>query len=434
MSRESVPKTLDYADWGRIHWYLFTAVSLNYLLDGVIFAIAPLIAVVVAPELATFIFASNLLAETLGAVFFGYLADKRGRKLCLILINLIQAISTSLLFFFYSNPLALWVLTSLLSLSVGGDFGASYAALAEIAPARYRGRAILLSTNFWNIGSTAIAGAALAFRALYSDPQIQTQYILLSALATLGLVAVIRLTVPESPRWLLHIGRKDEALSVAARIGRAASSPSLTPGEKSRPSNGFKTGYLYRFAILAVITISQYVTYGMMAYYAPYARGFVFGVESAPMVIFVANLGASVGAFILWPLIDRGRRVSTLLSFLLGTVTAALVLAAHVVGHPLQFYTALFVCLIFSEWAWGSVSALQSELFPTGIRATAVGVLTGLTGVSGAVVVLTQNILSASEFIAASVLIWGAGLAATVTWLIRGVETANRTVEELEAV
>ncbi len=433
MSRREILSSLESASWRRPHWYLFTAVSLNYLLDGIVFAIAPLTAVIIAPELATIIFASNLLAETAGSVFFGYLADRRGRKFCLLLINSIQALSTGLLFFLYKSPLAVLVLTSLMSFSVGGDFGASYAALAELVPAKYRGKSILLSTNFWNVGSAAIAGAALVFRALYSDPDIQIQYILLATIATIGLVAVIRLMVPESPRWLLHVGRADEAAKVSAEIG--AQQPQPPPSQETTRADkevrGAGIGFLYRFTILSIITVSQYVTYGMMAYYAPYARGFTFGVESAPLVIFVANLGASLGALPLWPLIDRSRRLSILVSFLFGTVFAALVLLTHDSGQLLYFYTTLFLCLVFSEWAWGSLSALQSELFPTGIRATAVGVLTGLTGVSGALVVLTQNIFSASEFLAASVILWGAGLAATSAWLVRGLETANRTVEEL---
>ncbi|MEM3033545.1 MAG: MFS transporter [Nitrososphaerota archaeon] len=431
MASGGISAILESAGWRRPHWYLFTAASLNYLLDGVVFAIAPLIAAIIAPELAVPIFVSNLAAETAGSIFFGYLADKRGRKLCLILINSIQAVSTSLLFLLYREPLAVWALTSLLSFSVGGDYGASYAALAEIVPARHRGKAILLSTNFWNVGSAAIAGAALVFQSIYSDPLIQAQYILLSAMATLGLVALIRLAMPESPRWLLHVGRREEALKIVIGFGAPHPSPNPSLEDHEGKSAGVGVGFIKRFTILTVVTISQYVTYGMMAYYAPYARGFAFGVESAPMVIFVANLGASVGALLLWPLIDRSRRLSILLSFLLGTALAALVHLTHTVGQPIYFYAALFACLIFSEWAWGSVSALQSELFPTGIRATMVGVLTGLTGVSGAAVVFTQNILSASEFLAASVLLWGAGLAATVAWALRGVETANRTVEEL---
>jgi len=423
-------KRLDVARWGARHWYLFWAVSLNYFLDGVVFAIAPLIAVIVAPQLAAVIFATNLLAEALGAIVLGYLGDRWGRKSALILINTLQVASTVPLFFLYTDWLAVWVLTSVLTFSVGGDFGASYAALAELTPARHRGKAILLSTNFWNAGSAVIAGAALIYAAIYRDPLLQTQYILLTALATLGLVVFLRFSVPESPRWLYHRGRAEEAERIILKVAKAARYCSVENGYAAPPRK--IGGSLFRFSILATVTIAQYVTYAMMAYYAPYAPGFIFGAESAPMVILVANAGASVGAPLLWLLIDRSRRKPLAISFLMGVVLSGLVLAGHELALPLLFYTALFTCLIFSEWAWGLISSLQSELFPTGIRSTAVGLLTGLTGFTGAAVVLSQKLLDAAGFLLASTFIWAVGFAAALAWLIRGSETAGRSVEEIE--
>jgi len=116
----------------------------------------------------------------------------------------------------------------------------------------------------------------------------------------------------------------------------------------------------------------------------------------------------------------------------MGTVFSGLVLTGHDLDFPGLFYTSLFICLVFSEWAWGLISSLQSELFPTGIRSTAVGVLTGLTGFAGAVVVLSQGMLDAAGFLTVSILLWAAGLAATMAWYIRGPETANRPVDEIE--
>jgi MFS family permease len=425
-------RRLDSAGWGARHWYLFGAVSLNYFLDGVVFAIAPLIAVIVAPDLAVAIFATNLVAEAAGSIVLGYLGDRWGRKTALILINALQVASTVPLFFLYTNGLAVWVLTSVLSFSVGGDYGASYAALAELTPARHRGKAILLSTNFWNVGSAAIAGAALAYAAIYSDPLLQAQYVLLTALATLALVVFLRVSVPESPRWLIFKGREEEARRIVSEIAKTAKYGDSAEGVSRRPAARRPGGPVFRFLVLAAVTVSQYVTYAMMAYYAPYASGFRFGAESAPLVIMVANSGASVGAPLLWLLIDRGRKTPLLVAFLLGTIFSGLVLAGHELAVSGLFYAALFVCLVFSEWAWGLISSLQSELFPTGVRSTAVGVLTGLTGFAGAVVVLLQGMLDASGFLLASTLLWAVGLAATVAWLVRGPETASKSVEEIE--
>jgi len=231
-------RRLDSAGWGARHWYLFGAVSLNYFLDGVVFAIAPLIAVIVAPDLAVVIFATNLVAEAAGSIVLGYLGDRWGRKTALILINALQVASTVPLFFLYTNGLAVWVLTSVLSFSVGGDYGASYAALAELTPARHRGKAILLSTNFWNVGSAAIAGAALAYAAIYNDPLLQAQYVLLTALATLALVVVLRVSVPESPRWLIFKGREEEARRIVSEIAKTAKYGDSAEGVSRRQQLG----------------------------------------------------------------------------------------------------------------------------------------------------------------------------------------------------
>jgi hypothetical protein len=84
----------------------------------------------------------------------------------------------------------------------------------------------------------------------------------------------------------------------------------------------------------------------MLAYYVPYAKGFAFEVEHAPKVVFVANLGASIGAFLL-PLIDRARRLSVLIAFLGGTLTALAVPAPH----SMEVLVALFLNMVASEWA-----------------------------------------------------------------------------------
>ncbi|MEM2989746.1 MAG: hypothetical protein QXQ02_01020, partial [Halobacteria archaeon] len=66
----SYTEVLDNSAWTRSHWNIFTIISLNYLLDGVMFSIAPLIAGLLAPEHYSLIFAANLLSETVGAIVF----------------------------------------------------------------------------------------------------------------------------------------------------------------------------------------------------------------------------------------------------------------------------------------------------------------------------------------------------------------------------
>ena len=431
-------EVLDKAGWGSGHWRLFAIVSSNYFLDGVMFSIAPLLAYILFPENYSFIllvFAVNLVSETLGAILLGALADRYGRRTMFIASLSIESASLIILFFTYHSPLAFLVLTSAMTFGIGGEFGAAYAAIAELSPARHRGKALMLSTNFWNIGSAVIAGLMLVYIALSENPDTQVSYLLGSALATAIVVGLARIGFPESPRWLIEHGREKEAVELVRKItGYNREIEPVIPVVREVGLREALTVYWFRFLVLAAVTIAQYVTYDVTAYYLPYAPGFVFGAEIAPMVVFIANTGASIGAFLLLPLIDRARKWSLSASFTGGLIGALGILLAHAVRHLGAFYTALFADLVFSEWAWASLSVLQSELFPTRVRASVVGLLTGLQGISGALVVYSSSVMTAGSYLAVVIGLWLLGLVAALAWQLRGVETAGKPLEQITSL
>jgi MFS family permease len=425
-------KVLDDASWRWEHWKLFATVSANYLLDGIMFSIAPLMAFIVATDIAIYVLAINLLAEWLGALIFGRLADIYGRRPIFASVLIIEVLALIVLYFTYENPMAFLILTSAMTFGIGGEFGAAYAALAELSPKNHRGKALMLATNFWNIGAAIIAGAALIYAFIYADPITQVRMLLLSALGTALVVGIARLTFPESMRWLVLKGRIKDAESLVKKFtGIEGSLDFSLPPEQSISLGTAISRYPFRLIVLAAVTVAQYVTYGMLAYYLPYAEGFTFGVEEAPRIIFVANAGASLGAFLLIPLIDKTRRLSVLLAFLGGILTTITILVAHNFEVLLAFYILLFLNMIFSEWAWGSISVLQSEIFPTGVRASVIGLLVSLTGIAGALTVYSETILTAQGFLAWAIILWMLGLLASIAWYIKGIESARKGVEEL---
>ena len=189
--------------------------------------------------------------------------------------------------------------------------------------------------------------------------------------------------------------------------------------------------YSFRLVVLILITGSQYVTYNIISYYLPYASGFAYGIDTAPLNIAIANLGASVGAFLLLPIIDRSRKISTLTSYLGGTITAITLAIIHSAAPLEVFLAVVFINMIFSEWAWASLSALESELFPTGVRASTIGFITLVSTAAVAVMVYVEKYISAQLFLALASLIWAIGLSSSAAWYLRGVESARKTVEEL---
>jgi len=429
---------LDSSPWNREHWKLFTIVSLTFFLDGVLFTIVPsILYLIVEPGLATTIFSINLLAFMLGAQVLGRLADIYGRRVMLIVAISIYTAATFLLVPLHGGFTELLILSSAINFGIGGEIGAAYSAMAELTPARHRGKAIMLSANMWNVGAAVIAWLALYYGGLYTDITSQISSVILTAAMLAIVIALARIHLPESPRWLIQRRRYDKAIEIMSRIsGKPREAIAAAIEKLEIPSEGVglrdaMRRYSFRLVVLILITGSQYVTYNIISYYLPYASGFAYGIDIAPLNIAIANLGASVGAFLLLPIIDRSRKISTLTSYLGGTITAITLAIIHSAAPLEVFLAVVFINMIFSEWAWASLSALESELFPTGVRASTIGFITLVSTAAVAVMVYVEKYISAQLFLALASLIWAIGLSSSAAWYLRGVESASKTVEEL---
>ncbi len=440
-----IGKALDNARWGPTHWRYFTIFSANFFLDGVLYSIAPLILYLIVPrEYGLLVASISSLAFVTGTLIFGKLADIYGRRFIFLLSLVIELFSAALLIMLYRDIVAVTILVSLINFGIGGEFGASYAAMAEITPSRHRGKVMMLTTNFWNIGAAVIAAISLAVVRISDDIDFQIRAILLSALAMIFLVALTRFFLPESPRWLIVRGRVGEARIMLKRLlmdepGSISESGSGI-GDRGLESRLASAGlihtlrkYSFRVVVLAIAQITQLLTYIMIAYYTPYAQGFKYGIESAPLIILAANTGASIGAFILAPLIDKTRRLSLSAAFAGGLATSIVILLIHnTLSLSLSVFLAVvLVNMVFSEWAWGSLVVLEGELFPTSVRASVVGLINTLSGLSSFAILYIAIYISAPLFLAIATALWGLGFLAALAWRVRGIETASRSVDEV---
>ena len=160
--------------------------------------------------------ASTSRAPSVGALLFGYLTDRFGRKKLFMVtlgVYLVFTVATALAWSFWSFML----FRVLAGSGIGGEYSAINSAIDELVPARVRGRVALAINSSWWIGTAAAAGLTVV---LLNTLAVEHRLALgfgLGAILAIGIL-FIRHLVPESPRWLLTHGRADEAEQVVQQI------------------------------------------------------------------------------------------------------------------------------------------------------------------------------------------------------------------------
>jgi MFS family permease len=217
-----IPARLDRLRWGSFHTLVVAALGITWILDGLEVTLAG----AVAPALkeSTRLHFSNaevglvssayLAGAVVGALFFGWLTDRLGRKRLFFItlaLYLVATAATALSWSLWSFALFRF----LTGAGIGGEYTAINSAIQELIPARYRGWTdLVINGSFW-IGAAvgAVASIVLLDPALL-PPDLGWRLAFLIG-ATLGLVIFfMRMWIPESPRWLMTHGRVDEANKV----------------------------------------------------------------------------------------------------------------------------------------------------------------------------------------------------------------------------
>ena len=239
--------------------------------------------------------------------------------------------------------------------------------------------------------------------------------LLVSAAILVCLMIYSRISLPESYRWLRVVGRENEAEHEKSKLII-----------RDREEYVKQPSYLFSMMILMVMGVSQYLTFGLMAYIiGPYNFP-----NNYPVLIFVALLGASVAGFAAMFLINRERRNFTLLSFLGGTVSMVVILAFNtMLANMAVFLPLLFVNMIFSEFAWASRTTLEPELVPTRIRSTSIGIIRLAPMAAYVISVYLTASLDTYDFILLNLGLWSIGLIAALIWYIVGIETRNVNID-----
>ena len=224
--RTDIPARLDRLPWSAWHWRVVIALGVSWLLDGLeVTVVGSLGPALQRPETLGLSAAqigwaasAYIGGAVLGALYFGRLADKLGRKrmfLVTLVVYLIATVLTAFTWDLYSFAFCRFVT----GFGIGGEYAAINSAIDELIPARLRGRVDLaINGTFW-IGAALGAGLSIL---LLNPNHIGPEYGWRIAFGLGGILAfailLVRRHVPESPRWLLMHGRHDEAEAVVRRI------------------------------------------------------------------------------------------------------------------------------------------------------------------------------------------------------------------------
>ncbi len=454
---------LDTAPWRGIHTRILLVLGVGWALDA--FEVT-IINNLLTPLVADFdidttralignwtVWFTGLL---IGALGFGWLADRLGRKRLFVATLVLYSVATVLAATAPSFEVFLFF-RFLTAIGVGGEYSAITSAIGEYMPARYRGRATVVTMNFFSVGAvfaSLVALFALGPLSAFFTGQLGIAgwrgALLIGAVAAFyGLWA--RRAIPESPRWLLSQGRTEEAdvvitaVSGVARDGRVqgtavAARRSLRAQLAELVSPPLRRRTTFACTIDFAASLAYYGVTTMLTAFILVAGVVELPAAQVPYVTLTGNvLGALLGGYLLALAVDRyGRRACLVVAFVISIVgTVGLGLAGTAGSLPLTVL-AFTVALLGATTAWIAVYTVVSEIYPTHLRATGVGLMVAAGRIGGLIGVLAPALLVGSfgllTAVLATVAIFSSGLVAALWWYRNGPEAAGRTLEELAPV
>ncbi|MGB8756278.1 MAG: MFS transporter, partial [Pseudolabrys sp.] len=230
-----IPARLDRLPWGRFHTLVVAALGTTWILDGLEVTLAGSFAGALK-ESATLHFSNSdiglassayLAGAVFGAVFFGWLTDRLGRKKLFFITLAVYLTATA-------ATAASWNMVSfaffrfLTGAGIGGEYAAINSTIQELVPARVRGWVdLMINGSFWIGAAIGALGSLVLLDRNIIDPDFGWRLAFLIGAGLACLIFLMRFWIPESPRWLMTHGYTEEATRVIADI--ESRFPLLTP-------------------------------------------------------------------------------------------------------------------------------------------------------------------------------------------------------------
>lgn len=432
----TIEQTLDQAGTGPFQRILLAVLGLVWAADAMqvlavgftATSIAKTFNLTVAQALQTGTF--FFLGMFLGAVLFGRLADRFGRRTVLLITVACDALF-GLLSALAPNFGLLLMLRFLTGIAVGGTLPVDYAMMAEFLPTKNRGRWLVMLEGFWAVGTVIIALAAWGTSLVGIENAWRYLFMVTAVPALVGIW--LRLRLPESPMYLLKSGRPEEAKLVMNLVLRRngkqelplearLETPQLVMSE-SLLSPALRRYTLAVMAIWFLVSVSYYgIFIWIPAKLASEGFGFIRGYGFLVIMALAQLPGYALAAYgvEVW-----GRR-KTLITFLFISAAACLVftVATSVTLVGVAILTMSFALL----GTWGALYAMTPELFPTALRASGMGGASAMARFGGLLAPSALAIVVSQSFSVAVVIFAGLLALAGVIAFFIDVETRQQAL------
>jgi MFS family permease len=378
----------------------------------------------------------------LGALGFGYLADRIGRKrlfVATLILYSVAAIATAA-----APDFTLFIVFRFITaLGVGGEYSAVTSAIAEFTPARNRGRSNGLVMSFWAVGGILASVVSIL---VISTLGLTWRYTLLFGVISAAYGLLARRLIPESPRWLASRGRHADAdrvvtsiTGITSPVGYVDTAGGSTGRSRLRELWSNYRGRLFFGMALDFSEAAGY--YGLFTAMSILVFSTATGVVPIqdgvlPYYFLIANVAALAGGIFVSFALDRiGRKPTVTFSYTAAAFSMIGCAAAAGTGSATVVLIAFSVAAFFATCAWVSAYPTFSELFPTRLRATGIGasVAVGRVGaiIGQVMLAVTATTWGVGVMFGVLGLFWLIGALAGVIWWKFGTEARGVPLENL---
>ncbi|MFG2018511.1 MFS transporter [Actinomadura geliboluensis] len=396
-----VPARLDRLPWSRFHWMIVVGLGTVWILDGLEVTIVGSVAarltepgsgIAMTPSDIGLAAAIYVAGACLGALFFGQLTDRFGRKKLFILTLAVYVAATVATAFAFA-PWYFFACRFVTGMGIGGEYAAINSAIDELIPARARGRVDLAINGSYWVGSGLGALAALLLLDTSFFAQDLGWRLAFGIGGVLGLaIMIVRRHVPESPRWLFIHGRQEDAERIVDRIegevraetGRDLAEPGESITVRQRRAIPFREiaqvavkVYPKRATLGFALFVGQAFLYNAVTFDLGTILSKYFDVASGAVPYFIAlfAFGNFLGPLLLGRMFDTvGRKPMISGTYFISAALTCL-LGAFLVTGALSSWT--FIALVSVTFFFASAGASSayltvSEIFPMETRALAI--------------------------------------------------------------